>query len=204
MQLASTSSYAPSKPNGAVILPTPDETLIDAIIDGDKSALRELYARHRDSLTRFLTRLTRKPTLAEEIINEVFLVVWQRADEFKGHSRVSTWLIGIARHKAMSAFRRHREVQLDHDFAMTIEDPSDNAAVEMDKQDRRKVLEQCLALLPAAQREVIDLFYFQDEPIQAVAERTGVPLSTVKTRMFYARTRMAELLKEAGVDRAWL
>jgi len=204
MQFASTSSYGPSKPNGAVILPTPDEALIDAIIDGDKSALRELYARHRESLTRFLTRLTRKPTVAEEIVNEVFLVVWQRADEFKGHSRVSTWLFGIARHKAMSAFRRPREVQLDGDFAMTIEDPSDNAAAEMDKQDRSKVLQQCLAKLPAAQREVIDLFYFQDEPIEAVARRTGVPLNTVKSRMFYARTRMAELLNEAGVDRAWL
>jgi RNA polymerase sigma-70 factor (ECF subfamily) len=136
MQFASTSSYGRSKPNGAVILPTPDEALIDSIIDGDKSALRELYARHRETLTRFLTRLTRKPTLAEEIVNEVFLVVWQRADEFKGHSRVSTWLIGIARHKAMSAFRRDRDVQLDADFAMTIEDPSDNAAAEMDKQDR--------------------------------------------------------------------
>jgi RNA polymerase sigma-70 factor, ECF subfamily len=204
MQFASTSSYGSSKPSGAVILPTPDEALIDAIIDGDKSALRELYARHRDSLTRFLTRMTGKPTLAEEIVNEVFLVVWQRADEFQGRSRVSTWLIGIARHKAISAFRRHHEVQLDDGFALTIEDPSDNAAAAMDKQDRRKVLQQCLAKLPATQREVIDLFYFQDEPIEAVARRTGVPLNTVKTRMYYARTRMAELLNEAGVDRAWL
>jgi RNA polymerase sigma-70 factor (ECF subfamily) len=74
----------------------------------------------------------------------------------------------------------------------------------MDKQDRRKVLQQCLAQLPPAQREVMELFYYQDEPIEAVARRTGVPLNTVKTRMFYARTRMAELLNEAGVDRAWL
>ncbi len=74
----------------------------------------------------------------------------------------------------------------------------------MDKQDRRKVLQQCLAKLPPAQREVMELFYYQDEPIEAVARRTGVPLNTVKTRMFYARTRMAELLNEAGVDRAWL
>jgi RNA polymerase sigma-70 factor, ECF subfamily len=204
MRFTSTSSYGIGERNGAVILPTPDEALIDAIVDGDKSALRELYARHRTSLTRFLTRLTKKPTLAEEIVNEVFMVVWQQADEFKGHSRVSTWLIGIARHKAMSAFRRERDVQLDDDFAMTIADPSDNAAVTMDKQDRSKVLQQCLAQLPAAQREVIDLFYFQDEPIEAVARRMGVPLNTVKSRMFYARTRMAELLNEAGVDRAWL
>jgi RNA polymerase sigma-70 factor (ECF subfamily) len=204
VQISSTSSYGSSKPSGAVILPTPDEALIDAIVDGDKSALRELYARHRETLTRFLTRLTRRPTLAEEIVNEVFLVVWQRADEFQGRSRVSTWLMGIARHKAMSAFRRRPEVQLDDGFAMRIEDPSDNAAAEMDKRDRSKILQQCLARLPAAQREVIDLFYFQDEPIEAVAQRMGVPLNTIKTRMFYARTRMATLLNEAGVDRAWL
>jgi RNA polymerase sigma-70 factor (ECF subfamily) len=204
MQIPSTSSYGSSKPNGAIILHTPDEALIDAIVDGDKSALRELYGRHRESLTRYLTRLTRKPTLAEEIVNEVFLAVWQHADEFQGRSRVSTWLVGIARHKAISAFRRRQEVQLDDGFAMTIEDPSDNAAATMDKQDRRKVLHQCLAKLPPAQREVIELFYYQDEPIEAVARRTGAPLNTVKSRMFYARTRMAELLNEAGVDRAWL
>jgi RNA polymerase sigma-70 factor (ECF subfamily) len=204
MQISSTSSYGSSKPNGAVILHTPDEALIDAIMDGDKGALGELYGRHREILTRYLTRLTKKPTLAEEIVNEVFLAVWQHADEFQGRSRVSTWLIGIARHKAISAFRRRHEVQLDDGFAMTIADPSDNAAAIMDKQDRRKVLQQCLAQLPSAQREVIELFYYQDEPIEAVARRTGVPLNTVKTRMFYARTRMAELLNEAGVDRAWL
>jgi RNA polymerase sigma-70 factor (ECF subfamily) len=204
MQFSSTSSYGSSKPNGAAILPTPDEALIDAIVDGDKNALRELYGRHREILTRFLTRLTKKPTLAEEIVNEVFLVVWQRAHEFQGRSRVSTWLMGIARHKAMSAFRRRHEVQLDDGFALTIADPSDNAAAKMDKQDRRTVLQQCLAQLPATQREVIELFYYQDEPIEAVARRTGVPLNTVKTRMYYARNRMAELLNQAGVDRAWL
>src|SRR3954468_12397346 len=132
MQFSSTSSYASSKPDGAAILPTPDEALIDAIVDGDKNALRELYGRHRETLTRFLTRLTKKPTLAEEITNEVFLVVWQRAHEFQGRSRVSTWLMGIARHKAISAFRRQHEVQLDDGFALTIADPSDNAAAKMD------------------------------------------------------------------------
>src|SRR3979411_3433264 len=126
MQISSTSSYGCSKPNGAVVPHTPDEARIDAIIDGDKSALRELYGRHRESLTRYLTRLTKKPTLAEEIVNEVFLAVWQHADEFQGRSRVSTWLVGIARHKGISAFRRRQEVQLADGVAMTIEDPADN------------------------------------------------------------------------------
>src|SRR3977135_781511 len=137
MQISSTPSYGSSKPNGAVILHTPDEGLIDAIVDGDKSALRELYGRHREILTRYLTRLTKKPTLAEEIVNEVFLAVWQHADEFQGRSRASPWLIGIARHKAISAFRRRHEVQLDDGFAMTIEDPSATAAATMAKQERR-------------------------------------------------------------------
>jgi RNA polymerase sigma-70 factor (ECF subfamily) len=204
MQISSTSSYGSSKPNGGVILPTPDEALIDAIVDGDKGALGELYARYQERLTRFLTRLTKNPSLADEIVNEVFLTVWQQADEFEGRSQVSTWLTSIARHKAISAIRRRSEMQLDEGFAMTIEDPSDNAAAKMDKRDRHQVLQQCLAKLSPAQREVIDLFYFQDTPIQEVALRTGVSTNTVKTRMFYARTRMAELLNEAGVDRAWL
>jgi RNA polymerase sigma-70 factor (ECF subfamily) len=204
MQISSTPSDRSCGPNRSGIPQTPDEALIDAIVDGDSGALRELHARHRDRIFLFLTRLTRNPSLAEEIVNEVFLTVWRRASEFEGRSRVSTWLAGIARHKGMSALKRRAEVQLADDFAMSIEDPSDNAAATMEKDDRRIVLRQCLAKLPPAQREVIDLFYFQDEPIQDVARRTGVATSTVKTRMFYARTRMAELLKEAGVDRAWL
>jgi RNA polymerase sigma-70 factor (ECF subfamily) len=205
MQNSSTSSfYGSNGPSGAVIVQTPDEALVDAIVDGDKGALGELYARYQERLTRFVTRLSKNPSLAEEVVNEVFLAVWQRADEFEGRSMVSTWLMGIARHKAISALRRRSEAQLDDGYAMTIEDPSDNAAAKMDKHDRHQVLQQCMAKLPPTQREVIDLFYFQDTPIQEVALRTGVPTSTVKTRMFYARTRMAELLNEAGVDRAWL
>jgi RNA polymerase sigma-70 factor (ECF subfamily) len=152
----------------------------------------------------FLTRLTRNPSLADEVANEVFLAVWRQADRFEGRSRVSTWLRGIAHHKAMSALKRRSEAQLDDEVAMAIEDPSDNAAAKLDKHDRSKVLQQCLAKLSPSQRQVIDLFYYQDKPIEEVARRTGVPASTVKTRMFYARTRMAELLNEAGVDRAWL
>ncbi len=182
----------------------PDEALIDAIIDGDGGALQKLYARHQDRILLFLTRLIRDPSLAEELVNEVFLAVWRHASEFKGRSRVFTWLAGIARYKAMSALKRRTEAQLPDDVATSIEDPSDNAAAKMEKDDRRIVLQRCLAKLPPTQREVIDLFYFQDEPIQDVARRMGVATSTIKTRMFYARTRMAELLKEAGVDRAWL
>jgi RNA polymerase sigma-70 factor (ECF subfamily) len=117
---------------------------------------------------------------------------------------VATWLLGIARHKALSALRRRSADQLDDDVIEFIEDAADNPEVAVQKHETSAILLDCLRQLSPAHREIIDLVYYHERTIDDVAEIIGVPQNTVKTRMFYARKRIAELMAARGVERAWL
>jgi RNA polymerase sigma-70 factor (ECF subfamily) len=85
---------------------TPDEALLGAIANGDQRAMQVLYARHHVRVYRFVLRLTQDRSLAEDIVSDVFIDVWRQAGSFKGKSRVFTWVLAIARHKALSALRQ--------------------------------------------------------------------------------------------------
>jgi RNA polymerase sigma-70 factor (ECF subfamily) len=180
-----------------------DKALVQLMAEGDKRALKLLYVRHQQRLCRFVIRLTGNDSTAEDVVNEVFLQAWRHAHEFEGRSQVATWLLSIARFKAISECRRRSEAQLDEKAAATIEDVSDSPSISMEKTERSDILRECLAKLTPIHREVINLVYYQGKKIEEVARYTGAPASTIKTRMHYARSRMAELLAEAGVDRAW-
>jgi RNA polymerase sigma-70 factor, ECF subfamily len=181
-----------------------DKALVQMMADEDKRALKLLYVRHHDRVRRFVMRLTGNESTAEEVVNEVFLEAWRHAGEFEGRSQVATWLMSIARFKAISECRRRSEAQLDERAAAVIEDPSDTPAISIEKRQRTDVLQRCLAKLTPIHREVINLIYYQGKKVEEVAQFTGAPINTIKTRMHHARLRMAELLAEAGVDRAWV
>src|SRR5882724_1930173 len=91
---------------------TSDEALIGLIADGDKRAMQVLYCRHNVRVYRFIARLTGNASLAEDLVSEVFLDVWRQADGFAAKCQVSTWLLAIARYKALSALRRRSGEQL--------------------------------------------------------------------------------------------
>ncbi len=177
-----------------------DEALISLIADGDKRAMQVLYARHNVRVYRFILRFTGNASLAEDLVSEVFLDVWRQADGFEAKSQVSTWLLAIARYKALSALRRRTDEHLDDQTAASIEDTSDNPETIVGTKDRNTIVKQCLTQLSPAHREVIDLVYYHEKSVDEVAKIVGVPPATVKTRMFYARSKMADLLKHAGVS----
>jgi RNA polymerase sigma-70 factor, ECF subfamily len=152
---------------------------------------------------RFVLRLVRNEASAEDLISEVFLDVWRQADRFEGRSAVSTWLLAIARFKALSSMRRRPDEELDEEAAGAIEDTSDTPEVSLQKKDKSGLLRKCLEQLSREHREVIDLVYYHEKSIEEVAEIVGIPEATVKTRMFYARKKLSELLKAAGLDRGW-
>ena len=110
---------------------TSDETLIRAIAAGDRRAMQALYARYSVRIYRFVLRLTNDRSLAEDIASEVFIDVWRGAEGFKVKSQVSTWMLAIARHKALSALRRRSDERLDED-ATAIADPADDAEATVD------------------------------------------------------------------------
>jgi RNA polymerase sigma-70 factor (ECF subfamily) len=182
---------------------TSDEVLIGRIASGDRLAMQVLFARHHVRVYRFVLRLVSDPTLAEDLISEVFLDVWRQAGRFEARSAVSTWLLAIARFKALSALRKKPEAELSDEMAEAIEDTSDTPEAALAKKDKAEVLRECLKKLSPEHREVIDLVYYHEKSVEEVAEVIGIPENTVKTRMFYARKRLSELLKAAGVDRGW-
>jgi RNA polymerase sigma-70 factor (ECF subfamily) len=180
-----------------------DKALVQLMADEDKRALKLLYLRHHDRVRRFVVRLSGNESTAEEIVNDVFLDAWRHAGEFEGRSQVATWLMSIARFKAISVCRRRSEAQLDDRTAAVIEDLSDTPSTSMEKRQRSDILQKCLAKLTPIHREVINLIYYQERKVEEVAQFTGAPINTIKTRMHHARLCMAKLLAEAGVGRAW-
>lgn len=182
---------------------TSDEVLIGRIAGGDRLAMQVLFARHHVRVYRFVLRLVRNEATAEDLISEVFLDVWRQAAKFEGRSAVSTWILSMARFKALSSLRRRTEDELDDETAGTIEDPEDDPETALAKKDKGAALRQCLEKLSAEHREIVDLVYYHEKSVAEVSSIVGIPEATVKTRMFYARKKLSELLKEQGIDRGW-
>src|SRR5271167_2910726 len=182
---------------------TSDESLVERIAVGDRLAMQVLFARHHVRVYRFVLRIVRNEAKAEDLISEVFLDVWRQAEKFEGRSTVSTWMLSIARFKALSALRRRGEEQLDDETAGAIEDHADDPEVALAKKDKGAMLRQCLTQLSTEHREIIDLVYYHEKSVEEVAGIVGIPEATVKTRMFYARKKLSEILKEQGIERGW-
>ena len=181
---------------------TSDETLVEAVASGDKLALQVLYGRHHVRVYRFVLRFLNDEAAAEDMVSEVFFDVWRQADRFERRSQVSTWLLAIARNKALSLLRRRSAEALDDEVAEFIEDPSDSPEVSMQKKQQSTMLQECLTRLSPAHREIVDLVYYHEKSVEEVAEIIGVPANTVKTRMFYARKRIGEMMIAKGLSRA--
>ena len=174
-----------------------DEALIKRIADRDQLAMRTLFARYRVALYRWLLRLVSETATAEDLLSEVFLDVWRHAAVFEGRSSVSTWLLAIARNKAISARRRRPDVELNDELTSTLADPADDPELMLEKKDREEVLRRSVAQLSQGHAEIIDLVYYHGKSVNEVAEVMGLNAATVKTRMFYARKKLAELAAAA-------
>jgi RNA polymerase sigma-70 factor, ECF subfamily len=173
-----------------------DAILVNRIAAGDKLAMHALFARYRTSIYRWLLRFVASEALAEDLLSDVFLDVWRQADRFEGRSSVSTWLMSIARYKALSARRVRREDELTQEIEAAIPDPSDDPEGALQEKDRGELLRQALTHLSREHREIIDLVYYHERSIAECAEIVGIPAATAKTRMFYARRKLAELVRD--------
>jgi RNA polymerase sigma-70 factor (ECF subfamily) len=160
--------------------------------------MRSLFTRYRHQAFRFILRLTNDEALAEDILIETFFNVWRFADQFEDRSKFSTWLLAIARHKALAVRRRPSTVGLDDDLATSIPDPADDPERAAQRKDVQKALRRCLANLSPRHTEVIDLVYYHGKTVAEVAEILNLQEATVKTRMFYARRKLARLVHATG------
>lgn len=185
-----------------------DEQLLRQFVDGDAEAFERLVRRFERPLFNFILRSVRDPDRAEELLQEVFLKVVQRASEFQGSSKVSTWVYTIARNLCIDTsrkmvFRRHRSLD-----APTGDDPDgpsmlDRVAADGPTADREVIgtdlkarITQAVEELPEEQREVFLMRELHDMAFKEIAEIVGVPENTVKSRMRYALERLQRALAE--------
>jgi len=180
-----------------------EASLIARIAAGDAVALRELFARHQLRVYRFILRLVQRAAVAEELTNDVFLEVWRHAGRFEGSASAITWMLSIAHHRAVSSLRKRREEGWDEKAAAALADAADDPEVCAQKADKGATLRRCLDELSPEHRGIIDLVYYHEMSIAEAAAVLQVAENTVKTRLFYARKRLSQLLKQAGIDRGW-
>jgi RNA polymerase sigma-70 factor (ECF subfamily) len=174
-----------------------DEMLVTRIAAGDKLAMQVLFARHRAAVYRWLLRFVGNDTVAEDLLSDVFFDVWQQAGRFEGRAAVTTWLLSIARFKALSARRRRTHAELDETIEATVADSADDPEIALQKKSRSERVRTALMKLSADHREIIDLVYYHEKSIEDCALILGIPAATVKTRLFYARRKLAEQVQEA-------
>ncbi|MGH8214230.1 MAG: sigma-70 family RNA polymerase sigma factor [Rhodanobacteraceae bacterium] len=168
-----------------------DRLLLQRMAAGDRAALETLYRAYHGGLARFLSRLTRRADLIDEIINDCFWIAWRKADGFHGDSRVSTWLMGIAYRCGLKALRQRGDEPVD-DYALRegrgpSHDPDED-------RELRDWLGKALEHLSADQRMVVELVYGVGNSLEEVAAIMQAPVGTVKARLFHARIKLRNVL----------
>jgi RNA polymerase sigma-70 factor, ECF subfamily len=177
-----------------------DETLMGRVAEGDRQAIRLLFERYQLIVYRFVLRLVANSATAEDIVSDVFIELWRHAARFEGRARLSTWILAIARNKAVSAMRGRIDQPLDDAMLETIPDQGITAEETLQASERSAVLRQCLVRLSPVHREIIDLVYYHEKSVEEASVILGVRAATVKTRMFYARRQLVEHLRAAGIE----
>jgi RNA polymerase sigma-70 factor (ECF subfamily) len=171
-----------------------DIDLLNSVARGDSQALEELYLAYHRRLARFLSRIAPRYETVEEIINDTFMVVWQRAQDFRGASRVSTWIIGIAYRIALKSLRGNDRLLR----AQTDDEVREQFVEPMQETELRDLVARALSYLPLEQRLTMELAYNLGHSIEEIAAITGCPIGTVKARMFHARERLRRTLPLLG------
>ncbi len=167
-----------------------DETLMQAITDRHQTALNELYQRYCKTLKAVVARVVHEEAEADDVLQEIFLQVWKEAPNYSSKAgRPLGWVVTLARRRAIDRLRRRQaycrakdrfEAQIDQQPNSPFRSGTDN---ELVRADLRRFLDQHLDLLPANQRQVIELSFFEGNSHREIAALTGTPLGTVKTRL---------------------
>ena len=179
-----------------------DEMLLKHVANGDKTAMHIMFARHRKRVFNFIQRKVGNPAIAEDLISQVFLDVWRSANKFECRAKVSTWLLAIARFKAISSLRRRACENVDQDDVYGIADAGETPEAALDRKERSGILRACIGRLSPPHREIIDLYYYHEKSIAEVSKLIGIPDGTAKSRLFNARKQLARVLMNVGFEPA--
>lgn len=178
-----------------------DGQIVQLIKDGHEDAFAELYHRFSNYIYSYIVRVISNQPVAEEILQEVFVAVWQGLDNFKQESSIKTWLFRIAHNKVMSWLRtQYRDHELEN------EQPIEDAFVQSSPDSlislnwRAERVQEALNELSANHRSVVELFYYQGLSYSEIAEIMICPVGTVKSRMSHALANLQGILIKYGIE----
>lgn len=171
-----------------------DRALLQRMAAGDRAALATLYRDYHGRLGRFLSRMTRRPDVIEEVVNDCFFIAWQHAGEFRGDARVSTWLMGIAYRCGLKALRRQGTGPIDEFADDAVLQELDGGVDPDEDRELRDLLGKALEHLTADQRIVVELVYGVGHSLNEVAAIIQCPVGTVKARLFHARVKLLNVM----------
>jgi len=177
----------------------PEFELLNKVASGDEEAFKQLYERINESLFFFIYRFLKDKEKAEDIHVEVFTEVWKSAKNFKGNSKVKTWIFGIARNLALNELRKRKKYLTTDDFPYPSDgNPSDSELIDKDK---KVMIKNGLLKISVKHKEILDLVFFHEMNYQEVSEVLNISINTVKTRVFYAKDALKKAFKKMGVKK---
>jgi RNA polymerase sigma factor (sigma-70 family) len=198
----------PERVRGTAYRGLRDGQLVELVAEKDADALEALYERYGRPAYSLARRILTDETLAQDVVQEVFLSLWRDAQRFDaGRGTVATYLLSMTHHRAVDAVRREENLRRWRTTDEVLEyEPDPKARVEdqVETAERRAEVRAALAVLPAAQREALLLAYFGGYTQREVATLIGVPLGTVKTRMAAGMHKLKAALQDVdGEEQPW-
>lgn len=172
--------------------------LMRAISKGDEDAFRQFYEFTHQRIFNYIFRLANNRQTAEDLMIDTYTEIWKSAGKFSNRSKVLTWGIGIARNLAMNEFRRGKPqaCDLDDDLACGPEQFEDCSTAQ-----RSRLLEDALGCLSIKHREILDLVFLQEMNYEDISRIIDVSVSTIKTRVFYAKEKLSAVFSNMGIEK---
>lgn len=178
-----------------------ESDLLAAVAMGQQSAFERLYGLYEKRVYQYVYTLVYDAALAEEIVGDTMVAVWRGAGTFTATSRVSTWIFGIARHKALDAIRRtsrHRQREVELDGAADMPNPLDRPDEGLFRDELAAITQRALTALSREHQEILRLVFYEELPYEEISVLLAIPVNTVKTRVYYAKQRLKEQLERQG------
>lgn len=173
-----------------------EKSLVEQVAAGDSTAFRQLYDLSYGRVSRYVQKVVGNDSLADDILVQTYTVAWQKSTAFKGDGRITTWLIGIARNIMFREFRKIKKYEpFDEEYGAA--DTQSQFRVEI--KSTNAALKAALQTLKAKHREILELVFYQDFSYVEVAELIGIPVNTVKTRVFHAKQALRDVLEDRDI-----
>jgi len=188
--------------SGRAAAPTNDAAILAALLADvaerrDRHAFARLYRHFAPRVKAYVMRLGTDPAAAEDLAQDVMMTVWHRAEQFdRSKAGLSTWIFTIARNRRIDVLRRERRPEIDPEDPALVREPDPPADEEIDTAERHRLLREAVTTLPKEQAELLRVAYFEDQSHSKIAERFGLPLGTVKSRLRLALAKLRPALEE--------